>query len=385
MSLVIRRNTSAEFDSFIAKLNWSVGRTKSRQSFYAALRAASLGIERTEAFERIKAAIDNAGGRFVRHKVERDLDRAGIMADKDRHEFNNSGGGGLPEFDPDTLRKTVAHLGGLNIEAMLARRSIRPPELISTGEFLGTIFRPREIVRVFQGTTEGQGQPVTIGSVTARLPAGGREGAWFLSFPVDGQQKLNDEGRPSFRSHQNGTRFPYLILETDEAPEDQWLALLASLEGCVVAITHSGKRGAHGLLHVGCNTWGEVQEAATKLKTQLVRLGACSGALRAGLTRLPGVLRNGREQKLLYLRPREHTDNRPILELEPTVAQWKRVATAILEDKQRGAEEFAGELAAQAIQALSEWGEEQLAADLRAAADGPHIERIASQYQRNES
>ena len=98
MSLIISHNTSAEFEAFIGKLNWSVGRTRSRQSFYAALRAASLGIERAEALERIKLAIDNAGGRFIRHKVERDLDRAGMMADKDRHDFNYSGGGGLPEF-----------------------------------------------------------------------------------------------------------------------------------------------------------------------------------------------------------------------------------------------------------------------------------------------
>jgi hypothetical protein len=96
------------------------------------------------------------------------------------------------------------------------------------------------------------------------------------------------------------------------------------------------------------------------------------------------VLRNGREQKLLYLRPRGHTDKRPILDLEPTAAQWKRVATAILQDRHRGPEELAGELVDQTIAALSEWGEDQFVADLRAAVDAPHIERIAGQYQRND-
>lgn len=385
MSLVLGRDASADFDAFIAKLNWSVGTTKSRQSFYAALRAASLGIDREEALQKIRAAIEKAGGRYIKAKVERDLTRASVMADSDGTVGHKSPSGGLPEFSPQALREAVAHLDGLNLEAMLAKRSIRPPGLIDTSSFLSAIFRQGEILRVFQATTEGQGEPVVVGSPTNRLPNGGRDGAWFLSFPVNGRQTLNDEGKPSFRSHQNGTRFPYLVLETDEASESQWLALLASLEGCVVAVTHSGKRGAHGLLHVGCNTWAEVQEAAARLKPALVKLGACPGAFRAGLTRLPGVLRNGVEQKLLYLRPREHTDQRPILELEPTVNHWKRVAMAIIEDKGRGAEEFAGDLVEPAARALSEWGEDQIAADLRAAGDGPKIERIARQYGRSES
>ena len=155
---------------------------------------------------------------------------------------------------------------------------------------------------------------------------------------------------------------------------------MASLDACIVAITHSGKRGAHGLLRVDCNTWEEVQATAARIKPDYVRLGACPGAFRAGLTRLPGFMRERREQKLLFLRPRASTDKRPILELEPTALYWKRLAVSIIEAHPRGDDLLIPDQVHQVIKNLEDWNDLEHAAELRSILDSAQIEKLGAAY-----
>lgn len=383
MSAVISWNPEVEFEKYLNSIDWLPGKTKNQQSFLAALRAASLGIGLEYAFQRIRDKIVASGGVFLAHKVERDLRRAFSLADQPRNGgcgFSSGNYGQKVAFDPQALSERVSYLKDFNVVEMLAQRSIRHPSLVKPHEFLSSIFDDGERVRVFAESHTGQGVEFVAGHTNLPIGIHTQVGAWFLSHPVDGKPRINDEGNPSYRSHQNGTRFPYLVLETDDAPEHEWLALLASLEACIVAITHSGKRGAHGLLRVDCNTWEEVQVAAAKIKPELVRLGACPGALRAGLTRLPGFFREGREQKLLFLRPRPSRDRRPILKLEPTALSWKRLAESIIQAHSRQEDALDSDKAHQVIRKLEEWGDWEHAAELRAILDASQIEQLRSAY-----
>ncbi len=115
------------------------------------------------------------------------------------------------------------------------------------------------------------------------------------------------------------------MIEFDDLPLSLqcafWLGLLAKspLAPLVAAITYSGGKSLHGLLHVGCSTleeWRRVQGKlrgllATDPEQRMDTNGRTIYPFRADVqamhprqgTRLPGVRRatNGKLQELLYL------------------------------------------------------------------------------------
>ena len=161
----------------------------------------------------------------------------------------------------------------------------------------------------------------------------GGAGAWFLNSPLTGEgvPVTPPEGAPykSFTKLQCATGFPFLVLETDKATPDQWLTILAHAELPIVAITHSGSKGAHALVRVDATSAKEAADLAAEIARHYTRLGADPGALTPRrLTRLPGCLREGSlgadgqlvrfakpaRQRLLYLNPK--ADGTPIADLE---------------------------------------------------------------------
>ena len=110
-----------------------------------------------------------------------------------------------------------------------------------------------------------------------------------------------------FRSNEAAcTAFPYALLESDEAPTDDWLSLLAQLPAPVSAIYTSGGRSIHALIWVGAATKAEWQAKIDPLKGALKILGADLGALTGvRLSRLPCCWREekGSVQRLLFLNP----------------------------------------------------------------------------------
>lgn len=167
------------------------------------------------------------------------------------------------------------------------------------------------------------------------FPAGGANGCWFLCAPVTGEWMPNEHNRDKFgaklgrRHAAAATRFPYLVLESDEAPPAVWLRILVQLQDPIAAVYTSGGKSYHALVRVDCRTKEEFDVRRREFVTRLAELGADPAAITAvRLTRLPGCLRFGsgegadhkpylgpdgkpapRMQRLLYLNPKATQGN----------------------------------------------------------------------------
>lgn len=135
-----------------------------------------------------------------------------------------------------------------------------------------------------------------------RLPLAGREGVWYLTAPVLGtwQPNPNKRGRGGVqllgRRHTACcTRFPYLVLESDEIPPATWLRILAQLRERIAAIYSSGGKSIHTLLRVDAATVEEFNLHRANIIRRLCCVGADPAAITpVRLSRLPGCLRLGK-------------------------------------------------------------------------------------------
>lgn len=210
--------------------------------------------------------------------------------------------------------------------------------------FLHKVFRPGERVWVTDNTSSRDGLVWTHDGLVQDLAElnhlrTGRPGVWFLSNPIDGVphqlERLATERNTagvSFRAAECVTDWRHVVLETDAAPESLWLKALCLLRLPVVAIYHSGSRGAHALVNLGASTVEQWHERLAPHRAHLIRLGACSGTLTpVRLSRLPNCLsgQTSRLQRLLYLAP--NADGTPIGERpvrEHPLAVWERYLIA---------------------------------------------------------
>lgn len=213
---------------------------------------------------------------------------------------------------------------------------------------LDSLYQPGENIIIFTKFAS-QGQLLhTIGQGTVRLeerpprpgyilpprprsgyPQGAQNGVWFLAAPVTGEWQPNENNRDRHGVHLGRrhaaccTRFPYLVLESDEAPPAVWLRILVQLQDPIVAVYTSGGKSYHALVKVDCRTKEEFDTRRREFVTRLAELGADPAAITAvRLTRLPGCYRFGtgegedhkpylaadgskapRMQRLLYLNP----------------------------------------------------------------------------------
>lgn len=224
-----------------------------------------------------------------------------------------------------------------------------PPEPWRQSELLiDSLFAPGERILIFTRFCS-QGQFLRVAGaenyrlgvqgsravLSPRLPAGGECGVWYLCSPVTGLWHPNPNKRDgqgnllAGRRHEACcTRFPYLVIESDEVDPKTWLKILLQLNDPVVAIYTSGGRSVHALIRVDAQTKAQFDATRFKYVTRLAPIGADAAAMSAvRLTRLPGCLRYGttnregnylpystpRRQELLYLNP--GADGTPILDL----------------------------------------------------------------------
>ena len=140
-------------------------------------------------------------------------------------------------------------------------------------------------------------------------------GALFLNQPVNGLAVPNGDGELSWRSQPNVVDWRYLVLESDiPGIAREWLAFLVQLPEAVEAIYTSGGKSIHALLRVDAASKEEWDARRERYKAALVAYGADPAAMSAvRLTRLPGMRRAGRLQKLLYFNPGAGLD--PIADL----------------------------------------------------------------------
>lgn len=248
-------------------------------------------------------------------------------------------------FDPGALRKLVAGVPEADPEYFIERSPIDPRRVLP-GEFLTTVFEPGERALVFtnfysqgdfawevgRGGFRLGGEP-GVQAVKSALPLdGGRDGVWWLSNPVSLQWMPNPrkEGEKSRRTKECVTAWRYLVLESDIAKEmrkegrieeaiemeSMWLRFLAAFPDPIRAIYSSGGGSWHALVAVERSSWaamdgllkgnprGKRASERMGVKALWAKFGADPGALTpVRLTRLPGCLRNRREQRLIYLNP----------------------------------------------------------------------------------
>lgn len=236
-------------------------------------------------------------------------------------------------YDEALLRKVTAGTCEVSPEWFI-ERSPKDPRGVMPGEFLDSIFDEGERAMVFTRFTSpgdfawevGRGG-FRLGSVpeakAVRSPLplnGGSDGVWFLSNPVTLKWEPNPRakvpGTKSRRIKECVSSWKYLVLESDDAPEELWLKFLAQMPDCIRAIYSSGGRSWHALVCVYAPTWAhlagilqgypEGRNAGQRMgaKRMWAMYGADPGALTpVRLTRLPGCTRKGKEQRLIYLNP----------------------------------------------------------------------------------
>lgn len=253
-----------------------------------------------------------------------------------------------PQYDATRLREFAGSWAQEVDLVWLANRSALDPALVSSNDFLEAIYGSRERVLAFS-KVDGRGVPYTQGEALwpdDDVPSTGRCGVWYLPQPVSGEYEPNPRtGKTSRRSEESVQRWPFLVLESDDAPLREWMGALARLPLRISALYTSGGRSVHALVRIDAVTkahWDDVvkRQMAPGLKF-LVLNGADPGVFSAvRLSRLPGALREGKMdkqgnyvrfrrpelQKLLYVNPSPHA--RPLCETPPrrdVVEEWADV------------------------------------------------------------
>lgn len=243
------------------------------------------------------------------------------------------------QFDPAALKSMMVR-GFDPTSSWLAERSPIDPRDVTPQSFLDTIFKPKEKTLIFlKFFSQGElghvaGDPGTsyyvynrpglIPAVAANFPKTSREGAWFLPSPIDGKWypsgRVDDAGNPILtrRSGSSVRHYRHLLLESDKAPEEEWMNVICQLALPISAIYTSGGRSIHALVRIEAGSKGMFDAFRDRISPLLSKLGTDAAAISGvRLTRLPGVMREGttdadgkyhkydkpRLQRLLYLNP----------------------------------------------------------------------------------
>jgi len=220
------------------------------------------------------------------------------------------------DYDPTTLSQFASKCETAITPELLREVSFVELPLESDREasartFLETVFEPGDKVLLFDEFRSQGAYLFVVGTgcfrlgkdpdadpKPSKLPLIGAQGVWYLANPVDGEWRLNDCGKPSRRSHQNVTAWRHLILESDEAPANQWLKALVKLPFPVASIYSSGGKSVHALIRLDASSKTELDEAIAVLKPLVCPIGADVRALTSvRLSRLPGALRCGTEDR----------------------------------------------------------------------------------------
>ncbi len=226
-----------------------------------------------------------------------------------------------PAFQPMVLKRVAARVADLGDPVeFLKNRSPEPVDQLDSRGFLERLYPAGSGEKVLLLTNmKSQGQWLWCADRSAAtgprgVPQGG-DGVWFLPQPVDGGDHPNPRlgGKSSRRSEEAVTSWRYVVLESDKAPDVEWLRLLLQLPLRIVSICESGGRSIHALVRLDATSKADWDAQVATMKRTLVTLGADGGALSAvRLSRLPQALRGTRCQRLLYLNP--HADGVPLLQ-----------------------------------------------------------------------
>ncbi len=245
------------------------------------------------------------------------------------------------KYDAEALKRAQRPDWRVDVDWLRAR-SPRDPRDVSATDFLEAVYEPGDKVMVFtdlrsQGNfihwvgkgSFALGKTPDVKGRPARLPDGAPQGMWFLIQPHDGRwYPVPGKTTLSRRSQRSVLSWRYMLLESDKAPQWQWLNAICQMHLPIVAIVTSGNQGAHVLVQVDAASKAEWDAMRKAVLPTLACLGTDPDALK-GLVymRLPGAFREGkmkqvddgtgkrvsrfvpfpdgrRKQRLLYFNPR---------------------------------------------------------------------------------
>lgn len=250
-----------------------------------------------------------------------------------------------PAFDPVAAERIAARCKLPEITPWMLRMAstvaIPDDPRLHGALLIDKLYRPGENILVFtrfasQGQyihTSGAPKSWRLGSEpgvkaveSPHLPYEGPEGVWFLTAPVIGKwvpnpNKKDEHGNqlPGRRHAACCTRFPFLVLESDNLPPAVWLKILAQLEAPIAAIYGSGGKSIHALIAVNADTPQQFNLTREHYLRTLPRIGADWAAMTAvRLSRLPGCLRRGAKDKTGTWRPYDKPRLQELLYLNPS-------------------------------------------------------------------
>jgi hypothetical protein len=222
-------------------------------------------------------------------------------------------------FNADLLIEQAKQIDHIITSDWLRDRSPVSVDNVSPSRFLDIVFAGLPGYAVAKNSDHSDGFLYRPGDTEAaqRLNVYARAnecGAWFYTCPMIGER--NPAGR-AFYADALIADYPHLLLESDKDGYDQcWLRMIVQQPERIVALYTSGNVSTHALIRVNARSKVEFDSIAADYEARYAPLGACPGSLTATrATRLPGVMRNGKPQQLLYLNP--NADSTPILHREP--------------------------------------------------------------------
>ena len=117
-------------------------------------------------------------------------------------------------------------------------------------------------------------------------------GAWIRFNPLDGKDVKND----------NVTEFRYALVESDNMPIEQQNALVRELELPIAVLVHSGGKSVHAIVKIDANDYTEYKKRVNYLYDVCQKNGMVIDTQNRNpsrLSRMPGVLRDGRKQFII--------------------------------------------------------------------------------------
>lgn len=234
-----------------------------------------------------------------------------------------------PKFD---LAKLKVFAGGCREVVDRTWLAERSPLRVEWGnraglavDVLSFLFPPEDLVLMFKrkwsqgdfGVWKNSGFRLSrergVKAVRSEIPTESNAGMCLMACPVDGQWRIKPgqyekDGRPKWtrRSASCVTRFPYLVLESDDAPMDLWLRALVQMELRIAAVFSSGGKSVHALVRIDARSKTEFDACGQVVASVMKGIGADENALKGlPMSRVPGIKRieTGRIQELWYLNP----------------------------------------------------------------------------------
>ena len=169
------------------------------------------------------------------------------------------------------------------------------------------LFEPDELVNIVTESiydkTSDRWKPANRGTTLIRAewteklldplpPAQG--GAWIRMNAVDGNGI----------SKANLTSFRYSLLEFDDKLDRHLqLSVFARLSLPIIAIIDSGRRGYHAWIAMDAVSMDDYDSEYREMFSACKQYGLDSNVSPTTMSRLPGVIRNGRKQELIFLNP----------------------------------------------------------------------------------